>query len=102
MCKEGRIVVLSAPSGCGKSTIIHNLLEGDDALPLEFSVSATNRAPRTGEADGVSYHFLSTEAFLAAVAASYNPLLVDTPALKAHPEQFEQLRNDYSLRTELH
>lgn len=37
-----------------------------------------------------------------AVAASYNPLLADTPALKAHPEQFEQLRNDYSLRTELH
>ena len=68
MAKEGKIVVLSAPSGCGKSTIIHRLLEGDDALPLEFSVSATNRAPREGETDGVSYHFMTTEAFRDAVA----------------------------------
>ncbi|MDE6269256.1 MAG: guanylate kinase [Muribaculaceae bacterium] len=68
MDKNGKIIVLSAPSGCGKSTIIHRLLEGDDALPLEFSVSATNRSPRTGETDGVSYHFLSTDAFRDAVA----------------------------------
>lgn len=66
---QGKIVVLSAPSGCGKSTIIHELLEGPDALPLQFSVSATNRAPRTGEQDGISYHFLTTEAFRDAVAA---------------------------------
>jgi len=69
MGKQGKIVVLSAPSGCGKSTIIHSLLEGDAALPLEFSVSATNRAPREGETDGVSYHFLSTGAFRDAVAS---------------------------------
>lgn len=69
MEKQGKIIVLSAPSGCGKSTIIHKLLEGEDALPLEFSVSATNRAPRTGETDGVSYHFMSTEDFRDAVAA---------------------------------
>lgn len=69
MEKQGKIIVLSAPSGCGKSTIIHKLLEGDRALPLEFSVSATNRAPRTGETDGVSYHFMSTEDFRDAVAA---------------------------------
>ncbi len=69
MGKQGKIIVLSAPSGCGKSTIIHKLLEGEDALPLEFSVSATNRAPRTGETDGVSYHFMSTEDFRDAVAA---------------------------------
>lgn len=68
MNKQGKIVVLSAPSGCGKSTIIHELLEGEAPLPLEFSVSATNRAPRTGETDGVSYHFLTTEAFRDAVA----------------------------------
>lgn len=66
--KQGKIIVLSAPSGCGKSTIIHDLIEGHGALPLEFSVSATNRAPRTGEVDGVSYHFLTTEAFRDAVA----------------------------------
>ena len=69
MEKQGKIIVLSAPSGCGKSTIIHKLLEGEGALPLEFSVSATNRAPRTGETDGVSYHFMSTEDFRDAVAA---------------------------------
>lgn len=68
MDRQGKIIVLSAPSGCGKSTIIHGLLEGDDPMPLEFSVSATNRAPRAGETDGVSYHFMTTEAFRDAVA----------------------------------
>lgn len=66
---EGKIIVISAPSGCGKSTIIRELLDGDRALPLVFSVSATNRAPREGETDGVNYHFLTTEAFRAAVEA---------------------------------
>lgn len=36
------------------------------------------------------------------VAASYNPLEADTPALKAHPGNFEELRNNYRLRDELH
>ena len=69
MNKQGKIVVLSAPSGCGKSTIIGRLLQEPDALPLQFSVSATNRSPRPGETDGVSYHFLSTEQFRDAVRA---------------------------------
>lgn len=64
---QGKIVVLSAPSGCGKSTIIHRLMEGPDALPLEFSISATNRAPRTGEVNGVHYRFLDTDTFRKAV-----------------------------------
>lgn len=64
---KGKIIVLSAPSGCGKSTIIRNITSGDDALPLEFSVSATNRAPRVGEIDGVHYHFLDTDTFRKAV-----------------------------------
>lgn len=59
--------MLSAPSGCGKSTIIGRLLQEPGALPLKFSVSATNRDPRPGETDGVSYHFLSTERFREAV-----------------------------------
>lgn len=67
MNKQGKIVVLSAPSGCGKSTIISRLLQEPGALPLKFSVSATNRDPRPGETDGVSYHFLSTERFREAV-----------------------------------
>lgn len=56
-----KIVVLTAPSGAGKTTIAHRLLEAVPAV--RFSVSATTRAPRDGEQDGVDYFFLSTEAF---------------------------------------
>ena len=67
MSEKGKIVVISAPSGCGKSTIINSIL-GTGELPLPFSVSATNRAPRQGEVDGVNYHFLTTEQFRDAIA----------------------------------
>lgn len=60
--KQGKIIIVSAPSGTGKSTIIGKLME-DANLRLQFSVSATNRAPRKGETDGVNYHFLTTEDF---------------------------------------
>lgn len=63
----GKIIVISAPSGCGKSTIINSILDAGD-IDLQFSVSATNRAPRTGEEDGVSYHFLTAEQFRDAIA----------------------------------
>ena len=66
--KNGKIIVVSAPSGCGKSTIINSILDKGD-VALKFSVSATNRSPRTGEVDGVHYHFLTTEAFKSAIAA---------------------------------
>lgn len=66
--KEGKIVVVSAPSGCGKSTIINSIL-GTGEIDLKFSVSATNRSPREGEQDGVSYHFLTTEQFRDAIAS---------------------------------
>ena len=66
--KKGKIFVVSAPSGCGKSTIINTILDRDE-FPLRFSVSATNRAPRAGEEDGVHYHFLSTEQFREAIAS---------------------------------
>lgn len=65
--KKGKIFVVSAPSGCGKSTIINTLLDEGD-IPVRFSVSATNRAPRPGEIDGVHYRFLSTSEFRRAVA----------------------------------
>lgn len=60
---DGKIIVISAPSGCGKSTIIKSILERDK-FDLTFSVSATNRPPRSGEQHGVHYHFLSTDEFL--------------------------------------
>ena len=62
MEKEGKIIIISAPSGCGKSTIINAIMKRGN-VPLQFSVSATNRAPRTGEIDGVHYHFMTTEEF---------------------------------------
>jgi guanylate kinase len=60
-------IVVSAPSGTGKTTIARRLLELRN--DIGYSVSATTRKPRTGEVDGVSYHFLTPEAFQAAVDA---------------------------------
>ncbi|GAB7144954.1 guanylate kinase [Mycobacterium riyadhense] len=57
----GRVVVLSGPSAVGKSTVVRCLRE---RVPkLHFSVSATTRAPRAGEVDGVDYHFVSPGRF---------------------------------------
>ncbi len=56
-----RVFVITGPSGVGKGTLIRTLRE---RLPeLELSVSATTRAPRPGEQDGVDYHFLSDADF---------------------------------------
>jgi len=58
---DGRVVVLSGPSAVGKSTVVRCLR---DRVPdLFFSVSATTRAPRPGEVDGVDYHFVDAETF---------------------------------------
>lgn len=57
----GHVVVLSGPSAVGKSTVVRCLRE---QIPdLHFSVSATTRAPRPGEVDGIDYHFVSPERF---------------------------------------
>ncbi|MBR5465711.1 MAG: guanylate kinase [Alistipes sp.] len=57
----GKVVIFSAPSGSGKTTIVRRLLE--QYTQFEFSISATSRAPRGQERDGIDYHFLSQEAF---------------------------------------
>jgi guanylate kinase len=59
--KAGKLIIISAPSGSGKSSIIHYLLQ--QGLPLQFSISATSRAPRGKEQDGVDYYFLTPEEF---------------------------------------
>lgn len=58
---EGKLVIISAPSGAGKTTIVNHLLR--KGLGLEFSVSATSRAPRGKEMDGKEYYFISIEDF---------------------------------------
>ena len=56
-----RVFVITGPSGVGKGTLIRTLRE---RVPeLELSVSATTRAPRPGEADGLDYHFLDDSEF---------------------------------------
>lgn len=59
--RRGRLIVLAGPSGVGKSSIVAELRT---QLPeLFFSVSATTRAPRRGEVDGVHYHFVGPQGF---------------------------------------
>lgn len=58
----GKLIVISGPSGSGKSTLVKRLFE-DPPGPLVASISATTRAPRPGEIEGVDYHFLSQEDF---------------------------------------
>ena len=62
---EGKLIIFSAPSGSGKSSIIQHLLE--QGLPLQFSISATSRAPRINEQNGVDYYFLTPETFRARI-----------------------------------
>ena len=65
--QKGKLIIFSAPSGTGKTTIVKRLLK---TFPqFEFSISATSRAPRGAEQDGVDYFFLSQEEFRAKVAA---------------------------------
>ena len=57
----GKVIIFSAPSGSGKSTVVNYLLSKD--LGLEFSVSATSRAPRGEEKHGKEYYFFSADEF---------------------------------------
>lgn len=59
--KKGKTFIISGPSGVGKSTVLSALLE--KRKDLYFSVSATTRAPRLGELDGIHYHFMDVESF---------------------------------------
>ena len=81
--QRGQIVVISGPSGSGKTTVCRRLFHAPD---MAVSVSATTRPQRPGEQDGVNYHFVTREAFLAQLArgefaehAEYNGHLYGTP-----------------------
>src|SRR5262245_19748547 len=58
----GPLIILSGPSGSGKSTVIRRLL-AEAGLPLRLSVSATTRAKRPGEQEGVDYYYWTRERF---------------------------------------
>ena len=58
---NGKLFVISGASGVGKGTVLKAVMEQRD--DLSFSVSATTRAPRPGEVDGVHYYFITKERF---------------------------------------
>jgi guanylate kinase len=59
--RRGLMLVLSSPSGAGKTTLSRKLLESD--VSLTMSISATTRSPRSGEAEGKDYFFVSPSMF---------------------------------------
>ena len=72
---RGTLFIISAPSGTGKGTIVSEILKSDPNI--YFSVSATTRAPREGEKDGVNYFFITREEFLG---------LIETGGMLEHTE----------------
>ena len=77
MKRRGLLVILSSPSGAGKSTLARRLRAWDTSL--EFSISATTRAPRPGEKDGREYFFHTKKSFQA---------LVESGEMLEHAEVF--------------
>lgn len=63
---SGKVIIFSAPSGAGKSTIVNHLL--GKYPKLEFSISATSRAPRGDEQDGREYYFFTADQFRRMIA----------------------------------
>lgn len=58
---KGILIIISGPAGSGKGTVVRDIINNHDSIGL--SVSATTRAPRPGEVDGVHYHFITKEGF---------------------------------------
>ena len=67
MIIRGKCLIFSAPSGSGKSTIVNWLLQHPE-LKMVFSISATSRAPRGTEKNGVEYFFLTADEFRTRIA----------------------------------
>lgn len=67
MGTSGKLIIFAAPSGSGKSTIISYIMQNEE-LNLHFSISATSRAPRGTEKNGVEYFFLTPDKFREKIA----------------------------------
>lgn len=63
----GTLFIVSAPSGAGKTSLVRALLADDTGVSV--SVSFTTRPPRAGEREGIDYHFVERERFLAMIEA---------------------------------
>lgn len=103
MKNKGLLLVVSAPSGCGKGTILGEILKDDS---FYYSISATTRAPREGEQDGVNYHFITKEEFKQRIAqggmleyAQYCGNYYGTP--KKEVEQMREAGRDVILEIEV-
>ena len=62
---KGLLIVVSGPAGSGKGTVNAHLLNSGEFV---YSVSATTRAPRPGEIDGINYHFITKDEFKSRIA----------------------------------
>lgn len=62
--QKGSLLIISGPAGSGKGTVCSHLLKTGDFV---LSVSATTRAPRPGEQNGINYHFITKEDFLSRI-----------------------------------
>ena len=63
---DNKVIIFSAPSGAGKSTIVNHILGLHPEI--EFSISATSRAPRGQEQHGVEYYFFTADEFRQMIA----------------------------------
>ena len=78
--RRGLLIILSSPSGAGKSTLARRLRQWDPEI--QFSISATTRAPRAGEVDGKDYMFIDQKTF---------ENLVENDEMLEHAEVFGNL-----------
>ena len=76
--RRGIMIVLSSPSGAGKTTLTRKLLKENPDMTM--SVSATTRAPRNGEEDGIDYYFIGKNKFVE---------MVDDDAFLEHAKVFD-------------
>ena len=68
MTDKGSLIVISAPSGTGKGAILNEFNQKYFDDKIIYSISATTRKPRPGEADGVNYYFISKDEFKKKIA----------------------------------